>query len=76
MIPTTADQPGSQPLDIPDVRTNPATSPTRRETPAPRKPVREPVKVPEKVTLPASRREVSFVPHAVSAARRRAIIAP
>ena len=43
-----AHQPGSQPIDIPEVIPNPAVVP--KQEPAPREPApREPVKVPEKV---------------------------
>jgi hypothetical protein len=43
-----ADQPGSQPIDIPEVIPNPAVVPKRE--PAPKEPARkDPVKVPEKV---------------------------
>jgi len=43
-----AHQPGSQPIDIPEVIPNPAVRP--KQEPVPKEPVREePVKVPEKV---------------------------
>ena len=43
-----AHQPGSQPIDIPEVIPNPAVVP--KQEPAPKEPTpREPVKVPEKV---------------------------
>jgi hypothetical protein len=43
-----AHQPGSQPIDIPEVIPNPAVVP--KQEPAPREPApKEPVKVPEKV---------------------------
>jgi hypothetical protein len=43
-----AHQPGSQPIDIPEVIPNPAVVPKRE--PAPREPApKEPVKIPEKV---------------------------
>jgi hypothetical protein len=49
---TRAHQPGSQPIDIPEVIPNPAVVP--QQEPAPKEPARkEPVKVPEKV--PAGR---------------------
>ena len=42
-----AHQPGSQPIDIPEVIPNPAVVP--KQEPAPKEPVpKEPVKVPEK----------------------------
>ena len=44
-----AHQPGSQPIDIPEVIPNPAVVP--KPEPAPREPApKEPVKVPEKVS--------------------------
>jgi len=47
---TRAHQPGSQPIDIPEVVPNPAVVP--RQEPAPKDPVRkEPVKVPDKVSI-------------------------
>jgi hypothetical protein len=43
-----AHQPGSQPIDIPEVIPNPAVVP--KQEPAPKEPApKEPVKVPEKV---------------------------
>jgi hypothetical protein len=43
-----AHQPGSQPIDIPEVIPNPAVVP--KQKPAPREPApKEPVKVPERV---------------------------
>ena len=51
-----AHQPGSQPIDIPEVIPNPAAVPKRE--PAPKGPApKEPVKVPEKV--PAGYQRVS-----------------
>ena len=53
-----AHQPGSQPIDIPEVSPNPAVVP-RRE-PAPKEPTpKEPVKIPEKVH---ARRQTVSVP--------------
>jgi hypothetical protein len=47
---TRAHQPGSQPIDIPEVVPNPAVVP--RQEPAPKEPVpKEPVKVPDKVSI-------------------------
>ena len=44
-----AHQPGSQPIDIPEVIPNPAVAP--KQDPAPKAPApKEPVKVPEKVS--------------------------
>ena len=46
---TRAHQPGSQPIDIPEVIPNPAVVP--KQEPAPKEPApKEPVKVPEKVS--------------------------
>jgi hypothetical protein len=50
-----AHQPGSQPIDIPEVIPNPAVVP--KQEPAPKEPApKEPVRVPEKV--PADRRVI------------------
>ena len=53
-----AHQPGSQPIDIPEVIPNPAVVP--KQEPAPKEPApKEPVRVPEKV--PADRPRIDAV---------------
>lgn len=50
-----AHQPGSQPIDIPEVIPNPAVVP--KQEPAPKEPApKNPVKVPEKVLVTADSR--------------------
>jgi hypothetical protein len=54
-----ADQPGSQPLDIPEAIPNPAVVP--KPEPAPKEPApKEPVKVPEKVPAGYVRAPLTF----------------
>jgi hypothetical protein len=54
-----AHQPGSQPIDIPEVIPNPAVVP--KQEPAPNEPApKEPVRVPEKV--PADRCVIKIAP--------------
>jgi hypothetical protein len=54
-----AHQPGSQPIDIPEVIPNPAVVP--KQEPAPKEPApKEPVRVPEKV--PADRCVIKIAP--------------
>ena len=65
-----AHQPGSQPIDIPEVIPNPAVVP--KQEPAPREPApKEPVKVPEKVPARYQRGfgHVRVADHRVSAGR-------
>jgi hypothetical protein len=53
-----AHQPGSQPIDIPEVIPNPAVVP--EQEPAPKEPApKEPVKVPEKVSHKSDPRGIS-----------------
>jgi hypothetical protein len=54
-----AHQPGSQPIDIPEVIPNPAVVP--KQEPAPKEPApKNPVKVPEKVLATADSKQTSI----------------
>ncbi len=54
-----ADQPGSQPIHIPEQQPNPVYAPDRSPTPE-RTPAREPAKVPEKVQGSRLARDLFF----------------